>query len=428
MTGIEKAFETTPTYLPGSHFEYSDINYVVLAELVRTFTGERIDQFALDRLWKPLGMDHTRYLPPASWRPKIAPTERGYGGAFERGVVNDPTAGSMDGVAGDAGMFSTADDLAKFAQMMLNGGVGENGRRVLTALSVAKMTTPQSPFNVPDVRGLGWDLDSPYSSNRGEFLPIGSFGHTGFTGTSMWMDPTSNTYVIIMSNAIHPKQKPELKSILALRSEVATATAAILSLNDPTTWSRVEQGLERITGYNDASAGAHRTIYRNGAVFTGLDMLAARHFDLLQGKRVGLITNPTGVDRDGNRNLDDMLAAGVKVTAGFSPEHGWLGTLDQAVGNSTDAKTGIPVFSAYGAGDQHGLPEDGLSLVDTLVYDIQDVGVRFYTYETTLAYALQSAAQHHLPVIVLDRPAPLDGIHVEGPPLAPEEQSFVGYF
>ena len=427
--GIERAFAVQPAYPPGSHFEYSDINYVVLAELVRVLTGQRIDQYALQHLWKPLGMDHTRFLPPASWRNKIAPTERDDRGHYERGVVNDPTASAMDGVAGDAGMFSTAGDLAKFAQMMLNGGLGANNVRVLSPLAVEKMTTPQTPFNIPEVRGLGWDIDSPFSSNRGDFLPIGSYGHTGFTGTSLWIDPSSNTYIIILSNAVHPRQKPPLRSILALRSEVATVTADILGLNDPATWGRLEAGLERITGYNDASAGEHRTLYRNGEVETGLDVLKARNFDLLRGKRVGLITNPTGIDREGNRNLDDMRAAGIDVTAGFSPEHGWSGVLDASVRNTRDAKTGIPVYSAYGSGqDGRLLPDVGLKRVNVLVYDIQDLGVRYYTFETTLAYTLQAAAAHHLPVIVLDRPDPLDGINVEGPLLDHANVSFTGYF
>jgi uncharacterized protein YbbC (DUF1343 family)/CubicO group peptidase (beta-lactamase class C family) len=428
-TGVEKAYATALAYPAGSHFEYSDINFVVLAELVRKLSGERIDQYALTHVWQPLGMTHTRYLPPASWRAKTAPTEKDDRGHFERGVVNDPTAESMGGVTGDAGAFSTADDLAKYAQALLNGGKGDNGARILTGLSVAKMSTPQSPYNVPEVRGLGWDIDSPFSSNRGDYLPLGSFGHTGFTGTSMWIDPASATYVIIMSNAIHPMQKPPLHSILALRSGIATAVSAILSLNNANEWAQVETGLERITGYADASAGAHRTMYRNGEVATGLDVLAGRHFDVLQGKRVGLITNQTGIDREGNRNIDDMIAQGVHVTAGFSPEHGWLGTVDSATGNARDAKTGVPIFSAYGGSTaSNALPAAGLDLVDTLVYDIQDAGVRFYTYETTLAYTLQAAAAHHLPVIVLDRPDPIDGINVSGPPLAAEEKSFVGYF
>lgn len=427
--GIARAFAIAPAYPAGSHFEYSDINYIVLAELVRHLTGERIDRYALNHLWQPLGMDHTRFLPPASWLPKIAPTERESPHHILHGVVDDPTARAMGGVAGDAGMFSTADDLARFAQMLLNGGVGENGRRVLNALSVAKMSTPQTPFNIPDVRGLGWDIDTPFSSNRGDFLPVGSYGHTGFTGTSMWMDPSSQTYIIILSNAIHPTQKTHLKRILALRSEVATRVAAILSLDDPATFDRVESGLERITGYNDASASEHRTLYRNGVVWTGLDVALARRFTLLRGKRVGLVTNPTGLDREGRRNIDDMRAAGIDVTAAFAPEHGWNGTLNGPVGDTRDAATGVPVYSTYeNATASHTLPADGLDRVNALVYDIQDAGVRFYTFETTLAYTLQAAADRHIPVFVFDRPDPIDGIHVEGPPLAAAEKSFVGYY
>ncbi len=428
-TGVEKAFAVVPAYPPDSHFEYSDINFVVLAELVRHLTGERIDRYALQHIWRPLGMRHTRYLPPASWRPKIAPTEPEPDGRFLRGVVNDPTARSMGGVTGDAGVFSTADDLAKLCQMMLNGGRGANGARILSPLAVVKMTTPQTPFNIPQVRGLGWDIDTPFSNNRGDYLPVGSYGHSGFTGTSIWIDPSSDTYIIILANAIHPHQRPPLKSILAMRAEVANRVAVILSLDDPTEFNRLEQGLERITGYNDADVSEHRTLYRNGNVYTGLDVLARRGFDLLRGKRVGLVTNPTGLDRDGHRNIDDMIAAGIHVTAAFAPEHGWSGKLDGPVANSRDAATGVPVYSTYeSANGSHMLPAAGVNRVNLLVYDIQDVGVRFYTFETTLAYTLETAAARHIPVIVLDRPDPLDGIHVEGPALAPDETSFIGYF
>ena len=427
-TGVAKAFAVSPAFPAGSHFEYSDINFVVLAELVRKLSGERIDRYALEHVWKPLGMDHTRYLPPASWLSKIAPTGVDGRGRSLRGVVNDPTASSMDGVTGDAGSFSTADDLAKYAQALLNGGVGENGHRILSPQSVVKMTTPQSPPNIPDVRGLGWDLDTPFSSNRGGFLPIGSYGHTGFTGTSLWIDPSSNTYVIILANDTYPDRRPTLKSILALRSEVATATAAILAPSDPDLYQKLESGLERITGYNDAQSGSRRAIYRNGEVQTGLDVARARGFKLLQGKSVGLVTNPTGLDRDGNRNIDDMVAAGVHVAAAFSPEHGWSGALDGPVGNSRDHATSVPVFSAYtSTNPERALPAAGLDRVNLLVYDIQDAGVRWYTFETTLAYTLKAAAVRHIPVIVYDRPNPVDGVHVEGPPLAANEVSFVGY-
>ena len=435
--GVRRAEEIVPAWPAGAHFAYSDVNFLVLGELVRVLSGERLDQYALEHVWRPLGMSHTRFLPPKSWRWRIAPTERDpETGQWLRGVVHDPTARYMEGVSGDAGMFSDAADLAKYAQMLLNGGRGANGARILNPLTVRKMTTPQTPFNLPAVRGLGWDIDSPFSSNRGELLPVGSYGHTGFTGTSLWIDPYSDSYIIILSNAIHPDGRPPISS---LRSKVATAVAAILYPPGPPAhpsvaaerhYRDVERALERITGYSEVAVARHRVLYRNGQVLTGLDVLKAENFAPLRGRKVGLITNPSGIDRDGNRNIDDMIAAGIHVTAAFSPEHGWSGRLDTtAIGDTRDHATGVPVFSAYGAGaESRHLPAAGLALVDTLVYDIQDAGVRFYTFETTLGYTLQAAAERHLPVFVLDRPDPINGISVQGPILSSSETSFVGFY
>src|SRR5204862_7493421 len=155
-----------------------------------------------------------------------------------RGVVHDPTARYMGGVAGHAGRVSTAADLSRFAQMMRNGG--ELGSvRMFSSLTVKKFTEPQTPPDQAILRGLGWDLDSPHSGNRGELFPIGSFGHTGFTGTSMWMDPETNTYVILLANSVHPDLRP---AITALRPKVATIVAA--SIGNPT--HRVI-----LTGYNE---------------------------------------------------------------------------------------------------------------------------------------------------------------------------------
>src|SRR5262249_11867351 len=152
----------------------------------------------------PLSMKETTFLPPESLRARIAPTERCRERAwpcsdpnapFLRGVVHDPTARRMDGVAGHAGVFSTAADLSIFCRMLLNGGT-LGSARILSPATVARMTAPSTPVGMRDVRGLGWDIDSMYSSNRGELFPIGSFGHTGFTGTSLWLDPSSKSYVI----------------------------------------------------------------------------------------------------------------------------------------------------------------------------------------------------------------------------------------
>jgi uncharacterized protein YbbC (DUF1343 family) len=336
-------------------------------------------------------MKETVFQPPASLVSRIAPTERvDKTGPPLRGVVHDPSTRAMGGVAGHAGLFSTAGDLARFAQMMLNGG-SLDGVRLFSPLTVEKFTEPESPPGQPIVRGLGWDIDSPYSGARGELFPIGSYGHTGFTGTSIWIDPSSKSYVILLANSVHPDARPALTP---LRRKVATIVAAAL--------------------------GIHATL-------TGLDVLVARKFQPLQGKRVGLITNQTGVDRLGRRNLDLMRAAGVPVVALFSPEHGLQGREDApGLPDITDPATGIQVFSLYGQTERP-TPEM-LRGIDALVFDIQDVGARFYTYETTMAYAMEAAAKAGIPYYVLDRPNPITGRHVEGPLLDAANQSFVGYF
>src|SRR5579871_6284499 len=201
-TAYQMAFAQTLEEAPGSEFVYSDINFIVLGALVEQVSGEPLNQYADRHIFAPLKMTHTRFLPPASWRPKIAPTQYDESEHMLRGMVHDPTARRMGGVAGHAGLFSTGDDVAKFAQALLDGGDG-----ILSPLSVEKMTTPEQPPAAPVLRGFGWDIDSPFSSNRGDLFPIGSFGHTGFTGTSLWIDPTTQTYDILLTNAVHPRGK-----------------------------------------------------------------------------------------------------------------------------------------------------------------------------------------------------------------------------
>jgi uncharacterized protein YbbC (DUF1343 family) len=323
----------------------------------------------------------------------------------------------MGGVAGHAGLFTTADDLSKFAQMMLNLGEA-NGVRLFSPLTVRKFTTPESPADQPILRGFGWDLDSPLSGNRGELFPIGSFGHTGFTGTSLWIDPSTRTYVILLTNSVHPQRG---KNVTPLRAKVATITAAAYGIDVPGVL---------LTGYNETvvGPGVHRVVARNTEVLTGLDVLAGENFAALRGKRVGLFTNHTGLSRDGQRNVDMMVAAGIKVTALFSPEHGIGGTEDNdKIQNSKDERTGIPVYSLYLAGRRRLTPEM-LRDVDVLVFDIQDVGARFYTYSCTMRYGLEEAAKNHREFYVLDRPNPITGTHVEGPLLDHDLESFVGCF
>ncbi len=390
-TGIHKALIDKPANPRETKFVYSDINFILLGEIVHRLSGMPENEYVKQILFDPLGMKETGYLPSPALKPRIAPTETLKDGEVLRGVVDDPTSRYMGGVAGHAGVFSTADDLAKFCQMILDGGDG-----LFSTATIRKFTEPQTPMSQPILRGIGWDIQSPYSGVRGELFPLGSFGHTGYTGTSFWIDPASQTYVILLTNSVHPHVR---KAITPLRGRIATIAAASVGYEAP---------------------GAHE-------VFTGLDVLEMNHFLPLQGKRVGLITNQTGVDRLGKRNIDVMRAAGVNVAALFSPEHGIAGVEDhENIADSTDVKTGIRVWSLY---DKTRRPTpEMLRGLDVLVFDIQDVGARFYTYESTMIYAMEEAAKARLPFYVLDRPDPITGIHVEGPMLDPDKLSFTGSF
>ena len=421
--GFRLAFAEKPTYPPGSRFLYSDTNFIALGALVERVTGTTLDDYCAKKIFTPLRMTHTRFLPPAAWRPKIAPTEYDENGKMLRGVVHDPRARRMGGVAGHAGLFSTAEDLSKFASALLQGSP------ILSQEIVEKMTTPQQPPTAQILRGFGWDIDSPFSSNRGDLLPVGSFGHTGFTGTSLWIDPTTRTYIILLSNAVHPRGKG---SAVALRSKVATAVAAALPL---TVDEKDEVRLKSITGYNEAQTAARRIATRNGTVVSGIDVLEAHNFDPLRSttgkKRIGLLTNQTGVDSQGRRTIDILAQApGISLDAIFSPEHGVTGAMDTTdIANSKDAATGVPVYSVYGAKDEDRRPSaDVLKNLDAIVFDVHDVGTRFYTYETTLGYFLESAAKADIEIFVLDRPNPITGSFVQGAVSDPGRESFTNYF
>jgi uncharacterized protein YbbC (DUF1343 family)/CubicO group peptidase (beta-lactamase class C family) len=414
--GVAKALVDKPVAQPGERFIYSDINYILLGEIVHRVSGKMLDEYAAENIFQPLRMRNTMFRPPSSLRPRIAPTEVLPGRRQPlRGEVHDTTTRYMGGVSGHAGLFTTANDLSKFAEMIL--GLGESdGGRILTPLTVRKMTDPQSPPNQPVLRGIGWDIDSQFSGTRGELLPVGSYGHTGFTGTSMWIDPTTRTYVILLTNSVHPKVG---EAITSIRSRVATVTASGLGIDLP--------GIA-LTSYGETMAGVSRTVARNGMVFTGLDVLAAEGFGALRGKRVGLITNNTGLSREGLRNIDLMLEAGVNLTALFSPEHGIGGAADtENLPHGTDPTTGLPIWSLY-LGSQRRPSDEMLRDVDFLAFDIQDVGTRFYTYMCTMLYAMEEAARRGIPFIVLDRPNPITGARVEGPVLDQELESFVGCF
>jgi len=429
QTAYQLAAVMPPETTPGSGFVYSDINFIMLGELVEKVTGETLDAYTAQHIFTPLKMLHTRYLPPAAWRLKIAPTQYDEKDKMLWGVVHDPTARRMGGVAGHAGLFGTGDDLAKFAQTLLDGGDG-----ILSPEAVAKMTSPETPPSAPVLRGFGWDIDSPFSSNRGDLFPVGSFGHTGFTGTSMWIDPTTHAYVILLTNSVHPRGKG---NAIGLRSKVASEIAAALPL---TAEEKEALRWKSITGYNEAWSAGRRMSTRNGTVKTGIDVLEEHGFDVLkppvgsapEAKRhIGLLTNQTGINSAGKRTIDVLAQApGVSLDAIFSPEHGVTGTLDTTdINNSKDAATGVPVYSVYGGSDAaRRPPPEVLRSLDAVVFDIQDAGVRFYTYETTLGYFLEAAAKAGIEMIVLDRPNPITGAFVQGPPADEGHESFTNYW
>ncbi|MFL6336661.1 MAG: exo-beta-N-acetylmuramidase NamZ domain-containing protein [Pyrinomonadaceae bacterium] len=440
---------------PGSRFVYSDINFITLGEVVRRVSGEPLDAFARKNIFEPLGMRDTGFRPIGSADAsaanvrRIAPTEsvrgmRSYlGGAgatgtsgerMLRGEVHDPTSNRMGGVAGHAGLFSTADDLAVYCQMILNGGE-YGGARILSPLGVAEMTRPRQVTEDGGARGLGWDVHTTFSSNRGDIFPEGSFGHTGFTGTSLWLDPASETFVVFLSNRVHPDGKGDVSP---LRGRVANVVASAITDVSVTARAQSEQaqyvkdmlaGLVKFTfDVNEArrSEEGGALAPEQAEVLNGIDVLARDGFKELQNLRVGLITNHTGRDRAGRQTIDVLRdAPGVKLTTLFSPEHGIRGEADEKVSDSKDEKTGLPVYSLYGE-TRRPKPEQ-LKELDALVFDIQDVGARFYTYMSTLGYAMEEAAKAHIPVYVLDRPNPVGGVDVEGPVADADKLSFTAY-
>jgi len=432
---IRRASDEVPTAPPGERFVYSDINFFLLGDIVRRVSGQTLDVYAKETVFEPLGMNETTFLPPESWRPRIAPTEAcatlswpcSGDVPFLRGVVHDPTSRRMDGVAGHAGLFSTAADLSRFCRMLLDGG-RLGAARILSPATVARMTSPATPVEMHAVRGLGWDIDSSYSSNRGELFPIGSYGHTGFTGTSLWLDPGSKSYVIFLSNRVHPDGKGD---VTALRGKVATvAAAALLSAED------VARRLQPIVapgarGFqpsgNDPAAG--RLPERHAVhepVLAGIDVLAAENFARLRGKRVGLLTNQTGRARDGASTIDLLAKApGVTLAALFSPEHGIRGEADDRIESSRDQKTGLVINSLYGKTLRPTAAM--LEGLDVVVVDLQDAGARIYTYPAAIAYFMEEAAARKLPILVLDRPNPIDGFDIEGPAQDAGGNRYVGY-
>jgi uncharacterized protein YbbC (DUF1343 family)/CubicO group peptidase (beta-lactamase class C family) len=434
---------------PGTRFIYSDLGYIALGEVVRRASGMTLDEFARKNIFEPLQMRDTGFRLRGELTRRIAPTETRratltyLGGSVEgvgpeqdyllRGEVHDPTAFRMGGVAGHAGLFSTADDLAVYCQMILNGGE-YGGARILSPMGVAAMTRPRAITDEGDARGLGWDMTSSFAVNRGDIFPPGSFGHTGFTGTSMWIDPGSETFVLFLSSRLHPDGKGDVANLRGRISSIVASAVMDTSVGQARDASsrfaaEVLTSLARLSssGVGPTTAPIERSAsVINAQVLTGIDVLERDGFNQLKGMRVGLVTNHTGRDRQGKSTIDVLhAAAGVKLAALFTPEHGIRGLSDEKVSDSRDERTGLPVYSLYG--ESHRPKAGQLKDLDAIVFDIQDIGTRFYTYISTLGYVMEEAARSRIPVFVLDRPNPINGQDVEGPVADADKLSFTAY-
>ncbi len=521
--GIRRAMASAPYGPPGLTFKYSDINFITLGDLVETLTGQSLDVYAREDIFAPLGMMQTSYHPfaktcgpagrvgsaivagpkpigrigmvclPGTWSPYAldpvtAPTAHDLEGTpatnpdydhLLRGVVHDPTTRRMGGVAGHAGLFSTAHDMSLFCQALLDKLLYNRGPFPLSQATLRLATTPNEPSTAVDTatiftpdgqptkgvasHGLGWDINTAYSRPRGSIFPIstreqpGSFGHTGFTGTSLWLDPTSDTYVILLANAIHPKVAAPIS---VLRGEVATAAARALRLGTSpgapsfpgvigkggtASESRPASsetgrfcgvgspvicdtfGAPREPSYHAGKTGVLPTI--QAPTQTGIDVLESTHFAALKTiaaahgghLRLGLLSNQSSLDSQGKRTIDILYAASkadptFELKTLFAPEHGLLAHQDtEHLTAETDPATHLPVISLYGpkSSDKHPKLAD-LKQLDAVIIDLQDAGVRFWTYETLTGYFLEACGEAHIDLVLLDRPNPLGGVAVQG--------------
>lgn len=414
--GVRRCLTTPLVAKPGTRFRYSDVNFILLGEVVRRVDGRPLERFARDEIYRPLAMDDTGFRPPLSRWKQVAPTESLGAYGILRGEVHDPVCRRMEGVAGHAGLFTSAKDVATFGRAFLE--TGEDG--VFRQELVTLMTTPQGPESLSSKRGLGWDIDSVFSHPRGESFPVGGFGHTGWTGTSIWVDPGTATIVVLLANRNHPTEEGKTKE---LRRRVGTLAGEAV-------------GLKRRQAAFDPDPRGTGAVFKvptaagepgEGAVANGIDQLAAEDFAALDGKTVALITNHTGIDRERRSTIDLLHGAGnVTLKAIFAPEHGIRGKLDQAViDDEVDSKTGLPVYSLYKSKSRRPAASQ-LEGLDAVVFDIQDIGCRFYTYISTMGNAMEAAAEQGLEFVVLDRVNPIGGERVDGP-VRLGEASFTAY-
>jgi uncharacterized protein YbbC (DUF1343 family)/CubicO group peptidase (beta-lactamase class C family) len=410
----------------GREVRYSDVNFLVLGRIVEQASGESLATYAERHVQPALDWRDSGFLAadtgvtgraaqPDLLR-RVAPsrTERDLAAETEpnrpASRLQDPLARLAGGVAGHAGLFGTADDLARFAREILAGG-----GKLLGPASVGLLFSLQTPPGTAP-RGLGWRLEPPLASNRAALPAVGAISHLGYTGTGLWLDRSRGAYVIVLSNRTSLRDgdaSPLRARVVAVVGD-ALGPVAARELAD-----RYPEARERIAPFVATDVAR--------PVRTGIDVLEDEQFRTLRGKRVGLLTHRSGVDSLGRRTADMLRAApGVTLAALFSPEHGLDSLQEGQVRNGTDALTGVPVYSLYGA-SKRPAPEM-LRGLDAVVVDLQDAGTRFYTYATTLAYLMEVAGAEGIPVYVLDRPNPLTATTVQGPMLDMAQRGFTGYW
>ncbi len=382
---------------PKERFRYSDVGFIALGALLDKKTTGGFEQLLREALWEPLRMTSTGFGAFEAQKQRTAPTTL-RDDEMIRGVVQDPRAYRLGGVAGNAGLFSTAEDLALFARMLLRGGRLE-GRRVLFEESVQLMEAPAVAGAA--WRTLGWDVQSGYSRSRPPSMGPRAFGHTGYTGTAVWIDPDLDLFVIFLSNRVHPEGTAPVHDVVADIGDVAVQAAA--------------------------PRRKERQCFEAGRARPGIDGLLEDGFAALADLRVGLVTNNAARTRDGRRTLDVLAESPrVKLVKVFSPEHGLDARLEGHVRDGEDAGTGLEVISLFG---KKRVPSKAdVADIDVIVFDLQDAGVRYFTYTSTLYHILERLSGTGKKVVVLDRPNPMGGMRLAGPPKDPRVETFVNYY
>jgi len=397
---------------PGQTREYSDLGFLALGRVVEHVSGLTLDTYTRRHITNPLGLQDTGFAPDRRHASRIAPTEVLGDGHLLRGQAHDPLARTLGGVAGHAGLFGTADDLGRFARSLL--GLPDVPA-LLQPDTVRGLLVPQPPVATAPWRGAGWLLQPPLTPTRDDLLPTGTLHHTGYTGTALWIDVLQQRYIVLLSHRVHPDGRGDARPA---RRQVAALLSSTGPTRPPGAWAQALGPTVMPPRPAPAPADGPR-------VLTGIDRWRERNFAELQGQRVGLVTHLAAVDRQGWRTLDRLRwAPGVHLRRIFTPEHGLFRDIDGPVASGTEPGSGLPLVSLYGAQRQPTPAQ--LADLDAIVVDLQDVGVRFFTYIATLGLVLDAARPRQLPVFVIDRPNPLGGVRIGGPVLEPQRRSFTG--